>query len=479
MDKIPVTIDKAHIVTIGERLYTQSVELLRELINNAYDADASEVKVIITDSEITVEDNGAGMDVKGLKQYFNIGSPFKKENPKSPRYNRTRIGEFGIGKFSVLSACEHFEVFTKKGDFTGKVVFDRKEWDAKADEWQLPLSVEKTDESVPEGSKIVLRGLKKKFNIESVEGRLIETLPLKAPDFNVYLNGKKLVPRHIAGRKLPFLEGTEYGIIHGEIVIMPVSRASFEDAGVLVRVKQVSVRRLSFGIESNLLPRITGEVNADFLKLTSDRNDFLRDSKEFEAFSDVMARIIMQARDEVLRQTDEKENSRVKRALKEVTRKIESALKLNKEWCPPGLLPVGEGPGDSAASMDSGRDVNEGTDKKEEKKKARKKRVKRPHLKRLTPSALIKKMRIGGMNLSLVLDHLGPDGPESFLEGDVIYINRDHPLYKREIRNSERHIMNVARLICQEVSLMSKPRDARQAYERQSRLLKDAFIIRE
>lgn len=48
------------------------------------------------------------MDFEGLKQYFNIGSPFKKENPKSPKFGRTRIGEFGIGKFSVLSACEHF-----------------------------------------------------------------------------------------------------------------------------------------------------------------------------------------------------------------------------------------------------------------------------------------------------------------------------------------------------------------------------------
>jgi hypothetical protein len=36
--------------------------------------------------------------------------------------------------------------------------------------------------------------------------------------------------------------------------------------------------------------------------------------------------------------------------------------------------------------------------------------------------------------------------------------------------------MNVTRLICQEISLMSKPRNPRHAYERQSRLLRDAFI---
>ena len=43
--KLGVTVDKRHIVSIGERLYAESVELLRELVNNAYDADATEVHV--------------------------------------------------------------------------------------------------------------------------------------------------------------------------------------------------------------------------------------------------------------------------------------------------------------------------------------------------------------------------------------------------------------------------------------------------
>ena len=479
MEKIPVTVDRSHLVAIGERLYAESVELLRELVNNAYDADAAEVRISLSDDEITVADNGSGMDFKGLKQYFNIGSPFKKQNPVSPKFKRTRIGEFGIGKFSVLSACEHFEVFTKKGNFAGTVFFDKSEWHSQSGEWELSLQRETVSEEAPDGSKVVLRGLKKKFDIESVERRLIETLPLKAPDFNVYLNGKKLLPRALMGRKMPFLEGTDPGIIHGEIVILPASKGTHEEAGVLVRVKQVSVRRLSFGIESNLLPRITGEVNADFLPLTTDRNDFLRDTREFKIFSKAMERVVAQAKEELGRQSDEKENRRVKRALKEVTEKIESALLKNKEWCPPGLLPVGDGKGDGAASfrVKSGKIIEDGeTPKERAKGKPRKKRALRPHLRQLTPNALVKKVRIGQMNLALVMDHFGPDGTESFIEEEIIYINRDHPLYVRESKNRERHIMNVARLICQEVSLLSQAKNPRQAYERQSKLLKDAFI---
>jgi DNA mismatch repair ATPase MutL len=49
---IPITIDKSHIITIGERLYAESIEFVRELVNNAYDADAAQVEVIVTEDRI-------------------------------------------------------------------------------------------------------------------------------------------------------------------------------------------------------------------------------------------------------------------------------------------------------------------------------------------------------------------------------------------------------------------------------------------
>ncbi|MEK7853901.1 MAG: ATP-binding protein, partial [candidate division NC10 bacterium] len=55
---LPVTVDKRHLVTIGERLYAESIELLRELVNNAYDADATEVRVTVRDDLVRVDDNG-------------------------------------------------------------------------------------------------------------------------------------------------------------------------------------------------------------------------------------------------------------------------------------------------------------------------------------------------------------------------------------------------------------------------------------
>src|SRR3989304_2932883 len=95
---LPVTVDKSHLVTIGERLYSESIELIRELVNNAYDADATQVKVTIGETSVSVEDNGTGMDLDGLRQYFIIGSQEKLLKPKSPIFRRDRIGPFGICK---------------------------------------------------------------------------------------------------------------------------------------------------------------------------------------------------------------------------------------------------------------------------------------------------------------------------------------------------------------------------------------------
>jgi HSP90 family molecular chaperone len=156
---IPVTIDKSHITTIGERLYAESIEFVRELVNNAYDADAELVEIIMTDDAIEIRDNGSGMDMEGLKQYFNIGSQQKLSSPKSPRFNRDRIGMFGIGKFASLSACKRFEVITKRNDFVGRVIFDKEQWENAGDSWRLPFEKLPADFRKQDGTTVVLTGL--------------------------------------------------------------------------------------------------------------------------------------------------------------------------------------------------------------------------------------------------------------------------------------------------------------------------------
>jgi hypothetical protein len=484
---LPITVDKSHLIAIGEHLYIRSVELIRELINNAYDADATDVRVSILKDKIEVADNGTGMDMDGLKQYFNIGSPEKRLHNKSKKYHRERIGQFGIGKFSALTAGTLFEVKTQCGDFAATVTFDKDEWERHPDKWELPMIVYPADPSREDGTTVVISKLKKELSLSDVEKCIIESVPIKAPHFKVILNDKRIMPREFAGQRIPFMEGTEFGPIHGEIYILPESRASAEDMGIMCLVKQVMVKREFFGMETwgADMARVKGEVHANFLPITSDRSGFIADSKEYKVFYEKMSEVIKDVKRILGSLSDKKETQRVKRALKDALDKIQRALSKNPEFSPFGIVPLaseGHMPGEVGMVMEKKGEKDKeisstgGEKAKEEGLAKDEKKEKKPSVKKLTPGAVVQKMKLGNSGVSCCIDHFGTDEPEVFTEGTIIYINRDHPLYKREEKKTDTHTMHIARLLSQEISLMKDPANPRQAYERQSKLLKDAFI---
>jgi hypothetical protein len=493
---LTITVDKSHIITIGERLYEQSIELIRELVNNAYDADATRVDVTVTDKEITVADNGEGLDMEGLEQYFNVGSAAKLVNPLSPRFGRNRIGQFGIGKFASLAAASRFEITTQKGDFVARVVFDKARWIEGGNSWKIPLTLLDRDPRRGDGTTVSLVELKKTFRPEDVTQRIAEGVPIRARDFSVYVNGYRVTPRILAGNRIPVMNGTQYGIIHGEIVILPASRAAKEDMGIEIKVKGVTVRRELFEMASwgKAATRIRGEVNADFIPLTSDRSGFIEDSLEYKSFLKAMEKTIAEVKRAYSQLDSDRENRRVSLAVKEALRRVHHALVMNPEFSPFGVVPLSEegkrGIGETGVETSPGKEEPVGAKvedveeeipshpdeldateaSNEEPKKQRK-----PSLRIATPNAVVKRLKFGDAGVTCCLDHLGQDGPECMTEGTIIYINRDHPLYKREARKREAHILNIARLITQEISLMKNPENPREAYNRQSKLLRDAF----
>ncbi len=490
-ESIEVTFDKSHIVTIGEKLYAESVELIRELVNNAYDADAERVDVAVTDERISITDNGTGMDRMGLAQYFNVGSNFKTHANVSPKHRRQRIGQFGIGKFASLAACRRFIVETKRGDFAARVVFDKDEWERTPDHWRLPLEVLPPTGCEKDGTTVILENLTKTFDLEDVEDRIVVGVPLKAPNFKVFINGYPVLPRSYTGKRIPVLTGTEFGPIHGELVILPDSAASLDDVGIECKVKQVLIKRESFGMETwgNAIARVRGEVNADFLPITTDRTAFLVDAPEYGAFMHAMCAVMDEVKGQFGRLRDKKENKRAARALNEALERVNGAIFKNPDLSPFGAIPIGEpmkGAGGAAASK-SRRDgkgeephvaegePSDGSDQVQTPELPKKLTARPQAIKKITPNAVVKKLKIGKYRISCCLDHYGDNKPECFTEGMVIYINRDHPLYTRESRSAATYTMYVARLLTQEISLMKEARSPRKAFSYQSRLLRDAF----
>ena len=494
---LTITVDKSHIITIGERLYEQSIELIRELVNNAYDADATRVDVNVTEKEIVVADNGEGMNMEGLIQYFNVGSGEKLVNPLSPRFGRNRIGQFGIGKFASLAAASRFEVITQKGDFAARVVFDKERWVEEGDSWQIPLTILDRDGKRGDGTTVRLVELERAFKPEDVTQRIAEGVPIRARNFSVYVNGYRVASRTLTGNRIPVMHGNEYGIIHGEIVILPAYRASKDEMGIEIKVKGVTVRRELFEMASwgKAATRIRGEINADFLPLTSDRSGFLEDSPEYKSFIEAMNKTMVEVKRAYNQLASQRENRRVSRSLKEALQRIHQALILNPEFSPFGVVPLAEegrrGAGETGVEEPAKEKESDGiniedideentshsdeVDSPSETGGEKPRKGKKPSLRIATPNAVVKRLKFGDAGVTCCLDHLGEDGPECMTEGTIIYINRDHPLYKREAKKKEAHILNIARLITQEISLMKDPENPREAYNRQSKLLRDAF----
>lgn len=122
--------DDRVLARITDGIYRQPSSALRELISNAYDADATEV-YIETDaprfSQIEVRDNGLGMDEEALSRLIHhiggsskrttrgkaVGTTSATDTGLSPG-GRRLIGKIGIGLFSVSQLTSHFQIITKR-----------------------------------------------------------------------------------------------------------------------------------------------------------------------------------------------------------------------------------------------------------------------------------------------------------------------------------------------------------------------------
>lgn len=125
--------DDKVLARVTDGIYRLPGSALRELISNAYDADAENVYVE-TDAPrfntITIRDDGNGMSIDTLVNMLrHIGGSAKRtekgkelkvtdDNDNSLSLNKKRklIGKIGIGLFSVAQLTRDFEIITKQAD---------------------------------------------------------------------------------------------------------------------------------------------------------------------------------------------------------------------------------------------------------------------------------------------------------------------------------------------------------------------------
>jgi len=116
------------IAQLSRGLYRSTGAAFKELVSNAWDADAAAIRIDTNYPEfdfISCVDNGTGMSLKQFLNYFSeegIGYCFKRKYNKdtTDKYKRPIIGRLGIGMLAVGQLCHSFEIESHYVDEKGK-----------------------------------------------------------------------------------------------------------------------------------------------------------------------------------------------------------------------------------------------------------------------------------------------------------------------------------------------------------------------
>jgi hypothetical protein len=265
-----------------------------------------------------------------------------------------------------------------------------------------------------------------------------------------------------------------------------------ETVGIGIRVKGILIKRETFGIEklhSLSSHRLTGEINADFLPITASRDDFVKDTKEYEEFEKVMAKKLKRVIKSLEKSATSYQDKKAERVLSDALITVREALKKNNDILFLEGLPLfSKAKGQEIrekiqtgviATALSSRSIK---DKDFREKLNKKLKTIKPKIRSRIKTLLrddhrvVKKVKIGGSEFLVSFAHLGEEEKESFSEGGVIFINRDNKLFKKIEGKTELTFYHLIRLVAQEIIKLANPRNFEIAFDWHGKIIKDAFL---
>ncbi|HEX5187795.1 MAG TPA: ATP-binding protein [Nitrososphaeraceae archaeon] len=305
-------------------------EIVKELIENAFDEDATKVLIsILNDGSIVIEDD-AGMDAKGIEKFLLLGSPHKKIESISPKLKRTRTGRYGTGRLSFLTSFSSMKIKTKKDNYNKCIVIDESSLN-QLFTGNSSLNEIKEKPLSRNGTELSLH--KVKMNIDPL--KLIKEIRklaiLRQPLFQVFIKqtdkfeewnfkGADLIrAQDIQGYHIPV--NLDNGQIIGEIVVAkrPLTE---EERGIGIMIGNHLVTRSYFGFDTKL-NRITGLIRCDALTSRfADKSAIIEDdtySKFFKLVKQFIA-------DEVLPKLSQFEDILITKEETRIYREIDKVL---------------------------------------------------------------------------------------------------------------------------------------------------------
>ncbi|MDW0191272.1 MAG: ATP-binding protein [Nitrososphaeraceae archaeon] len=282
------------------KTWVSPADVIKELIEYAFDEDATRVLItILNDNSISIEDN-AGMDESEIQKFLLLGSPHKKLDSISPKFKRIRTGRYGTGRLSFLTSFEKMKIRTRKGNYHKSFLIDTSSLDAlftgKSNLREIretPLSRDGTEIMVSDAKSFVdeLRLIKEIRKLAVLRHPLFEVYIKKSGKFKEwnFTNSELIRVPDIQGHKIPL--NLDKGNIVGEITV--ARRPLTEDErGIAVMVGGHIVMRTLFGYDTKI-PRVTGFIRCDSLTSRFADKSAIIEDKEFERFSSEMKKFII------------------------------------------------------------------------------------------------------------------------------------------------------------------------------------------
>ena len=312
------------------KTWVSPTEIIKELVENAFDEDATKVLVtVLNNGSITIEDD-AGMDENGMEKFLLLGSPHKRTESVSPRLKRIRTGRYGTGRLSFLTSFETMRIRTRRKNFTKALVINTGVLErlytgnAKLDDLKQP-SLKR------DGTELVMTGAKTPLDLFKITKEIRRLAVLRQPLFEVYIktaekfkewnfDGSQIIKApEIQGHRIPV--NLDSGKITGEIIIArrPLSD---DERGIAVMVGNHIVTRSNFGFDTKL-NRVTGFIRCDSLTSRfADKSAIIEDG-EYAKFNQLMKTFVI---DRVIPALTEYEDVLITREESRIYREIDKIL---------------------------------------------------------------------------------------------------------------------------------------------------------
>jgi signal transduction histidine kinase len=185
---------------LGRESISSSITALVELVKNAYDADAEEIRVRFSnigsaDALIVIEDTGDGMSVDNLRDYWMVIGTANKTARKKTKKQRVVTGEKGLGRLGLDRLCSRTELESIREGAAEGIRLDV-QWEKYEENHHRLESVEHDLYSIPnlrldpitgkwrdypKGTRLILRGLKDDWDEDSIRQLRNELALLVSP----------------------------------------------------------------------------------------------------------------------------------------------------------------------------------------------------------------------------------------------------------------------------------------------------------